>query len=313
MLTISTTFPWALGPPSETVRHAQILGTPDVCIRATDGASQYGTNNWTRARWGGSTHHDLEREAKDAGLSVSIWVVVYLNNWQGEAEAIKEAVAFYNPTAVFIDAEKKENVQNLGAFLRALGRLPKKVYLQSFRRADLHREMMWEKRYGYRDLTTGEFIIDGHGHQLYPIGWETPTQWVEQFERDIENHEQAAAAVGRPGMPWYPTLPTFVSGSFEGVSGWRPRPDAFMAAIDWMKENLGERLVGLNYWSLDRHLAQMQDLYGVVPTVELEPGVVEEPLEPEPEAEGVPLVAWAPEVDTWARTEGYNGPRPISL
>lgn len=312
MKTISTTWPWNLGSTSLIIEHAQRLNCPDLCLRATDGPSQHGVNNWTRARWGGKTHHDLEREAKAAGLTVSIWCVVYLNQWAREAEAIKEAVAFYNPTAVFIDAEKKDHVVNIGPFLRALGRLPTKVYLQSFRRADLHREMAWDKWYGYRDMTTGEYIIDGLGHQLYPIGWETPQQWVDQFQRDVASHDAIAARVGRPDMPWFPTLPTFVSGSFEGVSGWRPRPESFLAAVEWLKENLGERLVGLNFWSLDRHLARMQDLYAVVTDLE-DPAPVEAPEAPgEVEAPAVPLPQWAPAIDGWARTQGYDGPRPAA-
>lgn len=306
MKTISTTFPWAIGPPSESVRHAKALRCDDLCIRAVDGPSQFGVDAQTEAQWGGKTQRDLEREAKEQGLTVSIWVVTYFHFWRQEAEAIREAVDYYRPTVVFIDAERKQWVENIGAFLRALGRLPTKVYLQSYRRASLHPEMAWQKWYTYRDVETGEYVIDGLGHQLYPIGAETPEQWLWHFTQDVNSHEREIELAGREDMPWYPTLPTFIGTGFESAPGWRPKPEAFTAGVDWLKETLGERLVGLNFWSLDRRLFEMEDLYSTVQSIALAaPG-------PEPEPSVVSLEEWARSLDSWARDRGYSGPKPPS-
>ena len=307
MKTISTTFPWDIGTVSDIVRHAEELKCTDICIRAVDGPSQYGIDERTRAMWNGMDHRDLEQQAKAEELTLSIWVVVYLREWKLEADAIRKAVDFYRPTAVFIDAERKENVENVGAFLRALGRLPTRVYLQSFRRANLHPEMQWHKWYSYKDTQTGEYIIDGLGHQLYPIGAETPSQWLWHFARDVNSHEKEMERAQRSELTWFPTLPTFIGTAFEGAPGWRPTPAAIGAAVDWLKESLGDRLVGLNFWSLDRRLYDMGELYETVASIR--------PPTPKPKVapKSVSVQEWALALDSWAREMGYAGPKPAEL
>jgi hypothetical protein len=272
-----------------------------------DGPFQYGIDEGTRALWNGEDHHDLEQLAKAEQLTLSIWVVVYLREWKLEADAIKKAVDFYRPSAVFIDAERKENVENVGAFLRALGRLPTKVYLQSFRRANLHPEMQWHKWYSYRDERTGEYIIDGLGHQLYPIGADTPSQWLWHFARDVNSHDKEVDLAKRSDVTWFPTLPTFIGTAFEGAPGWRPTPEAIMAAVNWLYESLGDRLVGLNFWSLDRRLFDMKELYKTVASIR----------SPTQKLKAAPTAAtaqeWTQAIDSWAREMGYMGPKPAEL
>jgi hypothetical protein len=311
--TISTTWPWDLCSVEQVVQYTKALNADEICLRAIDGPTLCGLDDGTRQRWQGKTHSDLERAAKDAGLTVSIWCVVYLRMWQKETERLKEAMALYNPTSVFLDAERKEFIANLGPFLRALGRLSSPVYLQSFRRADGHPEMAWQKWYTYRDETTGEYLIDGLGHQLYPIGWNTPQQWVEQFKRDIGTHEREITIAGRPDLPWFPTVPVFVGGAAENAPGWRPTPEALQSAIEWMIANLGSRLVGVNFWCLDRHLAKLPDLFQMVANLKLPGALAPRPIpepQPEPEPKPATLADWAAQMDAWARTRGYTGPKP---
>ncbi len=343
MKTISTTWPWEVCTVEQCVQHVKALNSQEISFRATDGIWLLGMDDGTRQRWQGKTHQNLEQATKDAGLRVSIWCVAYLRDWAKEAALIKEVVNLYRPTAVFLDAESKQFVVNTGPFLRALGRLPCPLYLQSFRRASGHPEMAWQKWYTYRDEQTEQYIIDGLGHQLYPIGWNTPEQWVDQFKRDIESHQVELKQAGRPDLPWYPTVSTFVGGAAEGAPGWRPTPEAVLAANDWMVQNLGSRLIGVNFWCLDRHLAKMPELYQAVAGLKLPPG----PLDPkpsQPSPSGAPATAgvssgtaaeavilgpgavafdlptasdsagslaeWVSSIDAWARRRGYQGIKP---
>ena len=309
--TLSTTWPWEENlSVADVIKHAKKLKCRDLCIRAVVGSRPYGLDDVTRNKWGGKTHQDLEREAKDAGLTLSIWCVFTLQNPPAEAAAIRDAVNLYRPTAVFLDAEgerfKQNAANNLGYFLRSLGRLPCPVYLQSYRLASAHREMLWQKWYTYKDEQTGAFIIDGLAHQLYPIKAVTVAEWVRQFKRDVQSHEKELQLAARPNMPWYPTLPTFVGGAFENAVGWKPPADAFKAALDWLEENLGERLIGVNFWSLDQDLIALPELHPIIAALKVTGG--DEDAAGEPPA--VSLAEWARALDEWARAQGYTGPRP---
>jgi hypothetical protein len=59
-------------------------------------------------------------------------------------------------------------------------------------------------------------------------------------------------------------MPAFIGGSFEGASGWTPGVDAVKSAIEYTTARLGSRLLGFNWWSLDRHLVELGDLYQYV-------------------------------------------------
>ena len=272
--TISTTWPWTTPGLSieRIIQEALTLGCDDICIRATDGPTQYGVGLATKARWGGRTQFDLEKAAKASKLTTSIWCAVTLFDWAGEAAAIKKAVDYYNPPVVCIDAEAgaKRNIANLGTFLRGLGRLRGKVLVQSYRRADLHAEMQWRKWLTYRD-EQGDYIIHGLAHQMYPIGVRGPTRWIADLSKALLSHDRECAAAGRPDMPWWPTMPAFIGGTFEGqTTPWDPEPEDLLAAVEWLKGALGERLKGLNFWSLDRHLVKLPELARAIASIQLE-------------------------------------------
>ena len=80
-----------------------------------------------------------------------------------------------------------------------------------------------------------------------------------------------------------------------------------MAAVNWLKDSLGDRLVGLNFWSLDRRLYDMEELYRTVASIR----------SPTQEPKAVPTAAtnqeWASAIDSWAREMGYLGPKPAEL
>lgn len=343
---LSTTWPWTLGlTPDEIVRRAVELGCSEICIRAVDGKYLYGINAWTRVRWSGKDHRDLAEAARKTGLTISIWCAVYLKNPTVEAETIKDAVELYDPSTVFIDAEAqaKKNIQrlasfvktssglpakgiveriitayqpqeitaqsvvsNLRPFLQTMGRLSCKVYLQTYRRADLHWEMQWLEWWKAKTQSS-EYIIDGLAHQLYPIGWDTPEDWVSDFKRSTESHQVFLDQAGRPNLEWLPTLPTFIAGSYEGVPGWRPTPQAFISGLEYLADTLNERLVGVNLWSYDQDLHQLPSLQETIRDHILVIGDV-----PPPGPPVVPIPQWAPELDEWARVMGYTGPRPPS-
>ncbi len=123
--------------------------------------------------------------------------------------------------------------------------------------------------------------------------------------RDVNSHDREMEAVGRTGVPWYPTLPTFVGTAFEGAPGWKPTPSSLEASVAWLKETLGERLVGLNFWSLDRKLYDMQQLYQSVASIKAPKRGPEAPSEP------TARQAWMAAIDSWARGMGYSGPGPL--
>jgi len=272
--TISVTWPWTrYKDPEAIVADALALGADDLCIRATDGNALYGIGLKTKAQWRGKCYLDLEKAAKLANLTTSIWCALRLVDWAGDADAIHKAADYYNPPVIWIDAEAlaKKNIANLGPFLRRLGRMGTRVVaVQSYRRADLHREMAWRKWYGYKDEASGRYVIDGLGHQLYPIGTHGLAAWVEDWKRAIAAHEAEAAAVGRPGMDWYPTVPAFIGGAYEGQkTPWEPTGDEVVGAVQWMIGELGDRVKRINFWALDTDLVHMPKLFAAIAALEL--------------------------------------------
>ncbi len=80
-----------------------------------------------------------------------------------------------------------------------------------------------------------------------------------------------------------------------------------MAAVNWLYESLGDRLVGLNFWSLDRRLFDMKELYKTVASIR----------SPTQKLKAAPAAAsdqeWTQAIDSWAREMGYMGPKPAEL
>jgi hypothetical protein len=234
------------------VELAQQLGADELCIRTPERDHLY------NPIW----HDDLGRRLQDAGIGLSIWPVVSLANPEAEARAIIEATTRYLPLRVVLDAEgaAKANVANLPRFLLALGRLPVPVGLGSFRRASKHTEMQWPTWWRAK-AQSGEFILDFVAMQLYPLGWLTPSTWVAQMSLDVESHEIELARASRQGLPWLPWMPAFIGGTYEGMKEpWIPKVEWVSAAVAFLQKRLGDRLIGFNWWSLDRSLVDIPPL-----------------------------------------------------
>jgi hypothetical protein len=241
---ISTWKPWRVikgATLAERVLQAQ-KAHAGLCIKATDGAGLYGPESWgifKLPQYAGKSNDDLERLAKSQGVGVDLWCYVYLVDPAGEANAIRQAVARWNPSEVFIDAEgdAKKNARNLGAFLRSLGRLPARVWLQSYRRPDLHRELGWQKWLSYEEK--GRYIIDGLAPQAYPIGAKS---YVDDYTKMFEKNERLLEIVKRPNAPYFLTLPAFEE------RGWTPQIHQLGIGLLHLSDDLDQRVQGLNFW-----------------------------------------------------------------
>jgi len=285
---LSVCWPWDHGrfTQKQVVERALDLGASELCIRTPSRTALYA------AAW----HDQLALLAQDAGIDLSIWPVVALEQPEKEASAIQEAIARYMPTRVVLDAEIKPWIVNLPRFLLAIGRLSVPVGLGSFRRANLHPEMRWQTWWTAK-AQTGEFILDFVAMQLYPIGWLKPTNWATQTELDVNSHEAELQKAGRTGLPWLPWMPAFIGGTYEGQkTPWIPTAEGVATQIAFLQKRLGERLLGLNWWSLDQNLVDIPGLYAYVKSL---PG---EPSGPVP----LTLEQRVSHVETEARAHGWS-------
>ena len=294
--TISTWKPWNIGTPEEVVFLAAKYGN-EVAIKGTDGVVLYGMNTWTKIKWG-IRQDEFADMLKAAGLKVSFWSVPYFWDWAKEVDRIKEAIEIYNPNYVYLDIERFHKsgtfrgtnvdsngyIKNVGPFLRRLGRVVPKVLFQGPRRLTAHPEVQAEKFLGYKDLSNGKYIVDGIGAQLYPMGWKGAVKWVEQTALDLTSQETVLAKVGRPGLPYVPTLPGFL----QKVAGsmWTPTGEEIIAQATFLQSELGDRLKGVNYWTLD-YESEMTDAYNAIKTI------------PDPEVSDPPDPGVPPDLDEW--------------
>jgi hypothetical protein len=243
---ISTWKPWARTGISlqQRVDMAKTANA-EICIKGSNSTGLYGPDSWNIFKfwpYKGKSNDDLERLCKQHGIKVQLWCFPYLQYPAGSAGAIIKAKARWNPQDIFLDAEGryvKSYPGSTGPFLRSLGDVGSvRYWLQSYRRPDYHQQVVWHKWLTYKD-PTGKHIIHGIAPQAYP---KFSTDWPADFARMITAYEPYLAAAGRPDIPWFPTLPTF------SESGWTPKLEDFVAGVDFLKAELGERLVGLNFW-----------------------------------------------------------------
>ena len=223
------------------------MANAEICIKGSNASYIYGPDTWNIFKvwpYKGKSNDDLERLCKQQNVKVQLWDFPYLQYVAGSANAVNESIARWNPADVWLDVEgsyAKNYPGNTGPFLRSLGNVSVRFWLQSYRRPDLHPEIKWLKWLKYKD-PLGKYIIHGLGPQAYPI-WSK--DWVADFKRMVDEYEKLLAAAGRPDMPWFPTLPTFTE------RGWTPRVDDMIHGCDYLKERLGERLIGFNFWRQD--------------------------------------------------------------
>jgi hypothetical protein len=242
---ISQWQPWArlsisLGDRVQQIQ--QVHG--EACIKGSDGTALYGPDTWSRFKvwpYKGKSNDDFERACKNSGLKVQTWNFPYLQYPSGSANAILESNARWNPQDVFIDAEGSyvgNYPYNTGPFLRGLGVVTVRYWLQSYRVPSYHPEVLWDKWLHYKD-PNGKYIIHGLAPQAYPIGTQ---DFASDFKRMVDDYEKVLVRVGREDMPWLVTLPTFTE------HNWYPTVTAMIEGVDYLKARLGSRLVGFNFW-----------------------------------------------------------------
>jgi hypothetical protein len=267
---VSTTWPWtpSVGmTPTDVVRHLVLLHADEVCIRTPVYYLPYNP----------PFHSEVVTRCLDEDIDVSLWPVVSLYNPELQADRIAEETEKWKPKRLFLDAERHwvlDYIANLPRFLNRLAshKLPCPIGLGSYRRASMHTGMNWQV--WLKHQTETGYTIAFLAHQLYPLGWVTPAQWLDQFKRDVDSHEAEIARAGRPGMEWLPWMPSFIGGGFEGLpEPWVPSAVSMQAAVEYLVERLGTRLLGYNWWSLDKSLVdpRLGPVYNLVRSLNVEP------------------------------------------
>lgn len=245
---ISTWKPWSNLSVSLQQRVDQALAAQtEICIKGSNATALYGLDSYTMFKvppYKGKSNDDLERLCKANEVLVQLWDFPYLQYPTGSANAVNNSITRWNPADVWLDVEgsyAKNYPGGTGPFLRGLGDVNVRFWLQSYRRPDLHPEIIWWKWLKYKD-PQGKYIIHGLGPQAYPIGTH---DFAADFRRMVDEWERVLESVGRPDMPWLPTLPTF------SESGWTPYLQDIINGVDYLQQRLGERLIGINFWRQD--------------------------------------------------------------
>lgn len=240
------TWPQRVSIPDQ-VTTAIALGVDGISMKGTNLQYVYGKQE--NLIWPYSNHSNdhIEREAKSRGLKVALWCYVELQDPAAQARAIHDAVARWSPIVVKLDVERKAKLygHNTGAFLRSLGilrdfrgeRIPV-VDLESYYKPDVHPEIEWVKWLTYQ--AEGKFIISGVAPQAYYMQSQNS---VGHYTEMLRMYRRLENLTGRT-FDWHITLPTFAE------HGWAPTAESLKAGIDFLREELGDRLVGVEYWRL---------------------------------------------------------------
>ena len=251
---VSTWQPWATArwPQKKSIKEqvdlALALGVDAISMKGTNGGIIWGAKENMSFLYAANSNDALEKEVKAQGMKVALWCWVDCEYPAPQARAIQEAVARWNPITVKLDVEgdkAKANAFNTGAFLRSMGPLKRhdgsrvRVYLQSYRRPDLHREIAWKSWLTYKD-PSGVYYLDGIAPQAYYAGTQDS---VADYTRMVKAYRSLERDFGRV-FDWHVTLPTYRE------YGWQPTPESLLDGIAYLREELKERLVGLDYWRL---------------------------------------------------------------
>jgi hypothetical protein len=120
------------------------------------------------------------------------------------------------------------------------------------------------------------------------------------FERMVIAYAKILNTANRRDIPWFPTLPTF------SQSGWSPGLPAMVGGVDYLINELGERLIGINFWQQDwLFKTENAGILAYIGTL------AKDVIIPPPK---VPQKVYIHDhLHPWAVTEGYNGPNPDIL
>jgi len=298
---VSVWKPWSLAAwPNyisieDQVQAAVALGVRSIAIKGTHRNVIHGVQEKLIWPWDQHSNDHLERQAKAQGLGVDLWDWVDCQNPTGQASAIKQAVARWNPRNVKLDVEgatAKKYAYNTGAFLRSLGRLhrhdgtPVKVWLQSYRRPDKHREIAWHKWLTYIGQD-GQYLLEGIAPQAYYVGTQDS---IGDYTRMLVAYDNLESEIHRT-LEWHVTLPTYRE------NGWQPTAESLEAGISFLRNELGDRLKGVDFfrlgWLMNDRLSDVMAMLMAYDwngeEEELEPETI--PFEERPETERWMIVA----------------------
>ncbi|MCK4821418.1 hypothetical protein KA005_36975 [bacterium] len=274
------------------------VANAEICMKGSNASYIYGPNTWNIFKvwpYKGKSNDDLELICKQNNLKVQLWDFPYLQYPTGSANAVNESITRWNPQDVWLDVEggyAKNYPTGTGPFLRGLGNVSVRFWLQSYRWPYYHPKIKWLKWLKYKD-PLGRYIIHGLGPQAYPM-WSK--DWLADFKRMVDEYEKLLVLAGRPDIPWFPTLPTF------SERGWTPSVVDVIAGCDYLKERLGDRLVGLNFW---RQGFLFKPEYA--PILHYINMLYEPDLPPPPPVRD----DWFTDIQGFARASGYPPPNPI--
>ena len=252
-LVVSVWKPWNLALPpnrisiADQVRMAVTLGVRAIAIKGTNRNVIYGAKEKMPWPYNKYSNDHIEIEARANGLEVDLWVWVDCKSPGVQAEVVRQAAARWNPRRIYIDHEggiAKAYAYNTGAFLRSLGHLYRhdgtriEMYLQSYRRPSKHPEIAWTKWFSYKK--DGVYIINGVAPQAYYVGTQDS---VADYERMLIDYSRIEIAINRI-LKWHVTLPAYRE------HGWQPTPKSLEAGIDFLRNSLGNLLVGFNFFRL---------------------------------------------------------------
>ena len=125
--------------------------------------------------------------------------------------------------------------------------------------------------------------------------------FVSDFTRMVIEYAKVLDRVNRRDIPWFPTLPTF------SEHGWEPTLNAMVGGVDFLTNELGSRLIGLNFWQQD-WLFKIENA-GVRSYI----GTLAEDVPPPPPTKVPQRIYIHDHLHPWAETKGYDGPDPDTL
>lgn len=273
---------------------AVALGADQISMKGTNRSWVWGAEeNFLNPIFKKNSNDAMEREAKARGLGIDLWCYVDLEKPVEQAQRIQEATLRWNPRNVKIDIEGSRAAsyyKNAGIFLRTLGTLRRhdgtrvKVWLQSYRRPDKHREKLdWKKFLTYKSQD-GIYLVDGIAAQAYYVGTQDS---VADYGRMLFHYDKLEKNIGRRDLPWHITLPTYKEW------GWYPTPESLEAGIDFLRDELGDRLVGVDFWRLGWLFEKLG-----IPVAEMLISYDWGEAEPEPDPDPVPFEE-RPEPERW--------------
>ncbi|TET82453.1 MAG: hypothetical protein E3J37_07235 [Anaerolineales bacterium] len=241
------------------VKAAIAVQADAIAIKGTNKTWVYGAKENLPWPYKAHSNDAMEQEAKAQSLAVDLWCWVDCKNPATQATRVKEATARWNPRNVKLDVEggvAKKYAYNTGAFLRSLGRLyrhdgtPVKVWLQSYRRPDLH-PIAWHKWLTYTDQA-GIYLLEGVAPQAYYAGTDDS---LSDYARMLRAYDKLSLEIHRT-FDWHVTLPTYRE------HDWQPTAESLEVGIGFLRNELSDRLKGVDFfrlgWLMDKQLEDVR-------------------------------------------------------